>query len=107
MASVMIGRAECPECGFKAAHVKKSDKCHYRYCPECGSQHYAKSAAQVENLLKKTRLADATATGTGSPTHTPSTTTATETATTVPETGTATPTTTPPAPRRHGIGLFQ
>lgn len=55
MASVMIGRAACPECGFSAAHVKQSEKCLYRYCPECGAQHYAKSERQRADLMSKTR----------------------------------------------------
>ena len=55
MASVMIGRTACPECGFEAAHVKKSDKCTYRYCPECGAQHHAKTPRQVTDLLGKMR----------------------------------------------------
>lgn len=63
MASRMIGRATCPECGFASAHVKESEKCLYRYCPECGSQHYAKSSRQRADLTKKTRV-DASATAT-------------------------------------------
>jgi hypothetical protein len=69
MASVMIGRTACPECGFEAAHVKKSDKCTYRYCPECGAQHHAKTPRQVQDLLGKTRMLEAPATT--SPTATP------------------------------------
>ena len=69
MASVMIGRTACHECGFDNAHVKKTDKCTYRYCPECGSQHHAKTTRQVDDLLKKTRLIE-TPSGTG-PTPTP------------------------------------
>ncbi len=56
MASRMIGRATCPECGFGSAHVKQSEKCHYRYCPECSAQYYAKSERQVADLLAKTRI---------------------------------------------------
>ena len=59
MASRMIGRTVCPECGFAGAHVKESDKCLYRYCPDCGSQHYAKSTSQRANLTAKTRPLDA------------------------------------------------
>jgi hypothetical protein len=72
MASKLIGRTTCPECGFESAHVKKSDKCTYRYCPECNSQHYARTDRQRELLLAKTRLVDANPTtgsdgsGTGS-----------------------------------------
>ena len=66
MASKMVGRATCPECGFASAHVKESEKCLYRYCPECGSQHYARSTRQRADLTSKTRIdATATATATG------------------------------------------
>ena len=100
MASKMVGRAECPECGFAAAHVKQSEKCLYRYCPDCGSQHYAKSPRQVEDLMKKTRL-DSSATP--SPTPSPSATPPAITTTTAPPT---VPLPVPP-PKRHGLGLFQ
>ena len=59
MASNIIGRTTCPECAFAGAHVKRSDKCLYRYCPECGSQHMARSKRQEADLLSKTRLLDA------------------------------------------------
>lgn len=107
VASVIIGRAACPECGFAAAHVKKSDKCHYRYCPECGSQYYAKSQRQVDELLKKTRL-DGAATGSGvSATAAEKPTVKIDTA--PPATGSGGDTATAPVvqPRRIGLGLFQ
>lgn len=66
MASKLIGRTTCPECGFGSAHVKQSDKCTYRYCPECNSQHYARTDRQRELLLAKTRLVDAPPPTTGS-----------------------------------------
>lgn len=70
MASNIIGRTTCPECDFTGAHVKRSDKCLYRYCPECGSQHMARSKRQEADLLRKTRMLDtapgATATATDS-----------------------------------------
>lgn len=103
MASRMIGRTACPECGFAAAHVKESDKCTYRYCPECGSQHHARTERQKADLLAKTRLLDATPTPT--PTEQP---TATPSPTGTPEPiATATPTasTPAPAPAKRG-GLF-
>lgn len=75
MASKLIGRTTCPECGFASAHVKRSDKCTYRYCPECNSQHYARTDRQRELLLAKTRLVDASPTtgsdGTGTATAVP------------------------------------
>lgn len=55
MGAPIIGRTECPECGFASAHVKKSEKCHFRYCPECGSQHHARTPRQVSDLLAKMR----------------------------------------------------
>jgi hypothetical protein len=73
MASRMIGRTACPECGFAAAHVKQSDKCLYRYCPECGSQHHARSERQRVDLTSKTRMLDEP-TPTPTPTPTPSAT---------------------------------
>lgn len=59
MASSIVGRTTCPECGFASAHVKKSEKCLYRYCPDCGSQHMARSKRQVDDLMAKTRPLDA------------------------------------------------
>lgn len=70
MASVLIGRADCPECGFKSAHIKQSEKCVYRYCPECGSQHHARTPRQREELAKKTRLIEPIAPATPTPTPT-------------------------------------
>lgn len=98
MASRMIGRAACPECGFSAAHVKESEKCVYRYCPECNSQHHAKSARQRADLLAKTRLLDGIATG-SEPAATP-------TGSAAPTGADATPTTTTPAPAPKRRGLF-
>lgn len=57
MGSPIIGRTACPECGFEAAHVKESPKCIYRYCPECGSMHHAKTARQQADLRGKMRPA--------------------------------------------------
>lgn len=56
MGAPIIGRTECPECGFASAHVKRSDKCTFRYCPECGAQHHARTERQVSDLMAKTRL---------------------------------------------------
>ena len=106
MASRIIGRSTCPECGFDAAHVKESEKCLYRYCPECGSQHYAKSQRQRADLTAKTRhTAEATATPTGAAkqAHAPATASASPTAA-ASETAThSTETPSAPAKRR---GLF-
>lgn len=53
MASKIIGRTKCPECDFEKAHVKQSEKCVYRYCPECGSQFHARTERQREALVKR------------------------------------------------------
>lgn len=55
MASVMIGRTVCPDCGFNAAHVKRTDKCDYRYCPECNITTHMKTERQKADLAAKTR----------------------------------------------------
>lgn len=56
MASQIIGRARCPECGFESAHVKQSDKCLYRYCPSCGiNGPHARTEAQRENMKRGMR----------------------------------------------------
>lgn len=103
--SRIVGRADCPECGEPNAQVKESDKCLYRYCPECGSQHYAKSARQRADLTAKTRF---TATATGGAAkppavEVPATVDATATTTGSDATATATTDTAAPAKRR---GLF-
>lgn len=114
MASVLIGRTDCPECNFKSAHVKQSEKCVYRYCPECSSQHHARTPRQREDLAKKTRLIEpitpqatptptptekkpASAAPAALPTGTPTPTQATETVAVDVEPGTAT------APKRRGL----
>ena len=55
MASTIIGRAACPECDFASAHIKQSDKCLFRYCPECHTQTFAKTEAQQERMRAKMR----------------------------------------------------
>jgi hypothetical protein len=104
MASKMIGRAACPECGFESAHVKESEKCLYRYCPECGSQHYAKSQRQRADLTAKTRI---TAAPTASTTEEPKAKPAPPIvdATPTPTASDATPTPSPATepPRRRGL----
>lgn len=58
MASTLLGRSACPECGFAHAHVKISDKENakaYRHCPECGAQYFPRNKAQADTLLAKTR----------------------------------------------------
>lgn len=70
MASRLVGRTACPECGFAGAHVKQSEKCLYRYCPECGATYYCRGGRQAADLQAKTRPVDAP-TATGSPTASP------------------------------------
>lgn len=72
MASRLVGRTVCPECGFGSAHVKQSDKCLYRYCPECQASYYCRNGRQTADLQAKTRPVDPVATGT--PTATPAAT---------------------------------
>lgn len=50
MASKLIGRHECPWCGFAAAHVKQSERCVYTFCPECGIQTHFR--AHQEPLIR-------------------------------------------------------
>jgi len=105
MASQIIGRTKCPECGFESAHVKKSDKCTYRYCPECQSQHHARTPRQVAELMAKTRPVEPTATGTATPTvpmPTPIEPTPTGSGATAPGPAPAQPTQHPPRKRLFG-----
>lgn len=57
MASDILGRSACPECGFASAHIKiKTDKegAHpYRHCPDCGSQYFTKNKNQGDLLRAK------------------------------------------------------
>jgi predicted nucleic acid-binding Zn-ribbon protein len=58
MASRLIGRTDCPECGHGAAHVKVAEgegKRPYRYCPECGAQYFPRSDRQARDLEARTR----------------------------------------------------
>lgn len=56
MASKLLGRIDCPWCGFKGAHVKESEKCLYVFCPECriNGPHF-KTEQQRAALLGKMR----------------------------------------------------
>jgi predicted RNA-binding Zn-ribbon protein involved in translation (DUF1610 family) len=61
MASELLGRAPCPECGFAHAHIKiKTDKEKanpYRHCPECGAQYFPRNQTQADNLRKQIKAA--------------------------------------------------
>lgn len=94
MGSPIIGRTACPECGFSAAHVKESPKCIYRYCPECGSMHHAKTERQKSDLTAKMRPE-----GGAAPTPTPTPTgKASEAPAAAPPTPTPTPAKATPTP---------
>lgn len=108
MASRMIGRAACPECGFASAHIKESEKCIYRYCPECGSQHHARTERQRADLMGKTRTVEGAATPSPTPTQEPTATptptgTVEPTATAAPEPTASTPA---KAPAKRGSLFF-
>lgn len=102
MASVMIGRSTCPECGFSGAHVKRSEKCTYRYCPECGAQHHARTPRQLADLASKTRPLEGTPTPTPSPTPEP-TAAAPEQAATLTPSPTPTQGSDTPKPKRSAL----
>lgn len=110
MASKLIGRTTCPECTFGAAHVKESEKCLYRYCPECGSQYNTRGERQRDLLMKKTRLVDAPApsgsatAGSAAPADTARPTPTPGKPADTPAAPAATPT--PPAPKRSGLFGF-
>jgi predicted nucleic acid-binding Zn-ribbon protein len=76
MASDLIGRASCPECGFASAHIKiKTDKegAHpYRHCPDCGAQYFTRTKLQASNLMLQIRPGSQT-TQTPTQTQTPDT----------------------------------
>jgi hypothetical protein len=107
MASRMIGRTACPECGFAAAHVKESEKCLYRYCPECGSQHHARTERQRADLTAKTRTLEGSATPTPTPaaipTATPTATGETKPSATPTQEPSATPTAQKPPVKRGAL----
>lgn len=89
MGAPIIGRTDCPECDFKAAHVKQSEKCVFRYCPECGAQYHARTQRQRADLIRKTRTEGA------APAPAPDAKPAAPAA--------PAPTTKPPAPERRSV----
>lgn len=60
MASKLIGRHQCPWCGFAAAHVKQSERCVYTFCPECGIQtHFrAHQEALIRDRMRPEKTAE-------------------------------------------------
>lgn len=105
MASVIIGRAKCPECGFESAHVKQSDKCLYRYCPSCGiNGPHARTEAQRENMRKGMRPVQAAPAAPAAPTPSPTEKNAVAAPSAAPTPPSPTGSGTPPAPpKRRGL----
>lgn len=58
MGSPIVGRTPCPFGDFDKAHVKKSEKCYFVYCPMCTGQLIARTPEQERLLLAKTTLAE-------------------------------------------------
>lgn len=101
MASAIIGRTNCPECGFEAAHVKQSEKCIYRYCPGCGAMYHATGATREAALRAKMRPVPGLGEPSPSPTEKPA-------PAPTPTQAAPTPTATPAAPaiaapKRRGL----
>ncbi len=61
MGSPIVGRAPCPLCPNQAAHVKRSEKTLFLYCPECGTQLLPRNDHQRELLKAKTRPVEGSA----------------------------------------------
>ena len=73
--SPIIGRAPCPECGFKAAHVKRSDKgTLYRFCPEfdCKAQYIPRGPKAEARLMDAMRPTEPSASASVKPVTEPS-----------------------------------
>lgn len=52
----IIGRKDCPWCGFQSAHVKQTEGKHpYHHCPECGVMTHAKNGAQAKLIAGNMR----------------------------------------------------
>lgn len=52
----IIGRKECPWCGFEHAHVRKNEgRNPYHYCPSCGYNVASRNGHQADLLLKGMR----------------------------------------------------
>jgi predicted nucleic acid-binding Zn-ribbon protein len=97
VASQLIGRTDCPECKFGSAHVKQSEKCLYRHCPECGATYHTHGTRQRDDLQAKTRPLQAGAA--------PGATQATTAPPKAPD-GTAAPAGAPPKAPAKRSGLF-
>lgn len=95
MGSPIIGRTPCPECGFGSAHVKRSPKCVYRHCVECGAMYHATGAERERRLMAVTRPVEAAPAPEPEPTKPPPAPT--------PAPAPALPVSSPPASKRRGL----
>jgi hypothetical protein len=116
MAAQIVGRTHCPECGFESAHVKRSERCLYRYCPECTAQYMAAGGNRERkeaDLLAKTRpvavagkTAEPAAPDPADPPTTASAGTASDAVPPAPPPPAPEAVPPAPAPRRKAMGLF-
>jgi ssDNA-binding Zn-finger/Zn-ribbon topoisomerase 1 len=52
----IIGRKQCPWCGFEGAHVRKNEgRNPYHYCPDCGYNVASRNGHQAELLARGMR----------------------------------------------------
>ncbi|WP_290904432.1 hypothetical protein [Aquabacterium sp.] len=52
----IIGRKDCPWCGFQSAHVKQNEgKLPYHHCPECGTMTPARNGEQARHICRNMR----------------------------------------------------
>lgn len=60
MTTTVIGIIECPDCHFKEVPFKESSKRLWATytCPECGSQHFARSDKSNVLMRKRATLID-------------------------------------------------
>ena len=64
MGREVLGTVACPECGFSEAQVKTAKSgFHYRYCPDCNAQFFARTPEASARLAAKAGAG----TGTGRP----------------------------------------
>lgn len=104
MGAPIVGRTDCPECGFGAAHVKKSEKCLYRYCPSCGAMYHATGAEREKRLRERMRPTEGAPAPAPAPVPTPTPTPTPAAPAPAPDVP-PTPTPTPPKPAKRR-GLF-
>lgn len=52
----IIGRKDCPWCGFQSAHIKQTEgKLPYHHCPDCGMMTTARNGSQAKHLCGNMR----------------------------------------------------